>query len=162
MSRNRFARAGMVVAALGLVAIASHASGSPFFRLEVGPAVAAGTQTKYKKAEFAVRPLVCDNPAQVQISGTAEGLVDGVRRSTPLTLVPVGTDGVHVVPRAWPAEGQWIVVLTATCPSSKATASTIVPFGKSGFLRDKVRVLIEPATRDQIEAALADVVRTQS
>jgi len=154
--------------ALVMMAMAAPAIAGTMFRLEVGPPIAAGTGTtatpKLKKSVvLVVRPRVCDNPAAVQITGTAEGLVNGVRQSLPLELVAVNPgEGVYAVQRQWPDNGQWVLQLNGSCPSPKASASTLVPMKKSTFIRERTEVLREPATRQHVESTLAALVRSPS
>jgi len=154
--------------ALLILAMAAPAIAGTMFRLEIGPPIAAGTGAtttpKLKKSVvLVVRPRVCDNPATVQITGTAEGLVNGMRQSLPLDLIAVNpAEGVYAVQQQWPDKGQWVLQLNGSCPSPKASASTLVPMNKSTFVREKTEVLREPATRQQIESALAALVRSQS
>ena len=151
--------------ALFVMAVAVPAIAGTMFRLEIGPPIAAGTgatttpQFK-KKVVLVVRPRVCDNPAAVQITGTAEGLVNGMRQSVALNLTAVDqAQGVYGVLQQWPEDGQWVLQLNGSCPSPKASASTLVPMNRSTFIREKTQVLGEPATRQQVEAALAALVR---
>ena len=143
-----------------VMAMAAPASAGTMFRLEVGPPIAAGTGTPVmkqykKKVMLVVRPRVCDNPASVQITGTAEGLVNGMRKSVALQLLPVNeAEGVYAVLQQWPDEGRWVLQLNGTCPSPKASASTLVPMETNGFNRDKTQVLTALATRQQVEGAL--------
>ena len=133
------------------------------FRLEIGLPIAAGVDTKaksVKNAVLVVRPVVCDDVAGVQITGTAEGMVNGARQSVALKLIPVAP-GVFAVQRQWP-DGQWVLHLSGACPAPKASASTIVAIRGAGFIREKTQVLREPATRAHIEAALRDLLRSQS
>jgi hypothetical protein len=160
--RTRLSRLAATAVAATL-AMTLAASAGTMFRLEIGPPVAAGTEYKQKNAVLAVRALVCDDLEAVRVSGTAEGMVSGARQSVPLRLVPIATaPGVFVVQQQWPAQGQWVLHLAGTCPSSKAEASTIVPMRKGTFIREKTQVLREPATREQVDAALAALVRTES
>jgi hypothetical protein len=155
------------LAALLMMAIAAPAIAGTMFRLEIGPPIAAGTgattpQFK-KKVVLVVRPRVCDNPAAVQITGTAEGLVNGMRQSLPLTLIAVNqAEGVYAVQQQWPDNGQWLLQLNGSCPIPRASASTLVPMKGSTFVREKTAVLREPATRQQVETALAALVRSGS
>jgi hypothetical protein len=148
--------------------LAAPAIAGTMFRLEIGPPIAAGTGTpitkQFKnKLVLVVRPRVCDSPSSVQITGTAEGSVNGVRQSLPLELIPVNrAEGIYAVQRQWPENGQWILQLNGTCPSPRASASTLVPVNGSAFVREKTEVLGQPATRQQVEAALAALVRSQS
>lgn len=145
------------------VSVASQAAAGTFFRLEVGPPVAAaGSGFKVKSAVFAVRPRLCTDEASVQITGSAEGLVNGARQSVPLTLVPLPAPGVHVVSRQWPDDGQWVVHLRGTCPATKAITSALVPVTARGFVREKVQLLPEAATRAQVDAAVRDFARSRS
>src|SRR5678810_1325942 len=82
--------------AVAITCLVAVAGAGTMFRLEIGPPIAAGIskskdlkKTDGKKAVLAVRALVCDDLAHVQISGTAEGLVNGARQSLPLTLTEV-------------------------------------------------------------------------
>ncbi|HEY1307790.1 MAG TPA: hypothetical protein VGF24_29765 [Vicinamibacterales bacterium] len=151
-----------LVALLVMIVVAPAIAGT-MFRLEIGPPVAAGTNTSLKKdfkkkVVLVVRPLVCDTPGAVQITGTAEGLVNGVRQSVALNLVPVDpAAGIYAVFQEWPDSGQWVLQLNGTCPSPKAAASTLVPMKGNTFIREKTQVLREPATRKQLEAALKEL-----
>ena len=99
----------------------------------------------------------------MQITGTAEGSVNGVRQSLPLELIPVNpAEGIYAVQRQWPENGHWVLQLNGTCPNPKASVSTLVPMNGFTFIREKTEVLGEPATRQQVEAALAALVRLQS
>ena len=157
---TRMRRVGLAVGAMLALTVTAWAGTS--FRLEIGPPVAAGTNYKVKGALFAVRALVCEDMNAVRVTGTAEGMVNGARQSVTLRLIPVNSPGVFVVQQEWPVEGQWVVHVSGTCPSAKAQASTIVPMRKSEFIRDKVKVMTEPATKKQVDAALADLVRSYS
>ena len=146
-----------------LSASTAIAMAGTMFHLEIGLPIAAGTDTKVKSVKNAVlvvRSLVCEDMTRVQITGTAEGMVNGARQSVAVKLIPV-TPGVYAVQRQWP-EGHWVLHLAGTCLSPKASASTIVPLAGADFIRAKTQVLREPATRAQIEAALKDLVRSQS
>jgi hypothetical protein len=146
------------------VALAAQAAAGTFFRLEVGSPIAAGTDSKVKdlkKAVLVVRPRLCDNEASVRITGTAEGVVNGVRQSVTLKLAALPTPGVHAVQQQWP-DGQWVLHLTGTCPATKAVTSAIVRLTKAGFVRDKTQILPTVATSAQVEAALNDHIRSQS
>jgi hypothetical protein len=136
------------------LAVGSVARADEAFRLEIGPAVAGGG-VKLKNAVLMVRPRLCDDPASVLVRGSAEGVVDGVRQSVPLTLVAMPTAGVYAVTRQW-GNGSWVLALTATCPARKATAGALVPLGgATGFFRDRSRLLAHAPGAAEIEASLA-------
>jgi hypothetical protein len=147
---------GALVLLVAVVSAGSATARGQAFRLEVGPPIAGNsTLVKKGKAVVAVRSLSCD-PSGVTISGTAEGVVNGARRSIPLTLVPLETPGVYSVPRVW-EQGRWVLMLSGACASrTNEIAATIVPLGPGGFIRDVVKVLTRAATAADIDAALRD------
>jgi hypothetical protein len=153
-------RVGTALAALVIVATAAWAG--TMFRLEIGPPVAGGTDFKLKGAVLVVRAVVCDDLTTVRITGTAEGMINGQRQSVGVRLIETRTPGVYAVQQQWPAEGHWVLHLAGECGSPTAAASTIVPMRGASFIRAKTLVLREPATRTQVEAALADLVRSES
>jgi hypothetical protein len=146
-----------------LVLMTAQAWAGTSFRLEIGPAVADTSAGKVKNAVLLVRPQLCADPASVRITASAEGIVNGARQSVPLKLVALPTPGVHAVQRQWP-DGRWVLHLSGTCPEPEAAASTIVPLTGTGnaFSRPKTQVLREPATKAQVEAALAEAMRGDS
>lgn len=53
--------------------------------------------------------LVSGNVRVADLSGTAEGLVNGARRSMPLRFDTTSNTDVFALRRQWPAEGTWIL-----------------------------------------------------
>ena len=164
MSLTRTFAAAAVALAFG---VASHAGS--MFRLEVGAPVAAGIAKSKdlkkfdKKVVLAVRALVCEDLANVQITGTAEGVVNGSRRSVPLTLAEVDkAEAIYAIQYEWPDTGAWMLHLKGACMKPKAEASTLVPMNKGAFIREKTQVLTEAATKKQIDEAVSALGRTQS
>jgi hypothetical protein len=157
----------LTAAALALVALVTAANAGTMFRLEIGPPIAAGNlkdlKKTDKKAVLAVRALVCDDLANVQITGTAEGLVNGARQSLPLVLSEANkAEAIYFVSQQWPDTGAWVLHLKGSCSSPKAEASTLVAVSKATFIREKSEVLREPATKKQVEDALKQLARSQS
>jgi len=157
----------VAIAAITLSVVAAQAG--TFFRIEVGPPVAAGFE-KLKdmkkpdgKLVLVVRPRLCDSVANVTMTASAEGLINGERRSVSLTLIPINAaEGVYGVLKQWKNGGHWVVQLNGTCSNPKASASTLVPMNDGTFIREKIEVLGEPATKKQVDAALAAIARSQS
>jgi hypothetical protein len=151
------ARAVGLAGVITIVA-ASQALPSEDFRLEIGPAIAGGDNFKLKNAVVMVRPLACDDPASVVMSGSAVGIVNGTKQSVPLKLLALPTPGVHAVTKQWP-DGTWVLSLTARCPARSATAGALVPLGgKDGLIRDKLRFFTRAATDADIDASLTALV----
>jgi hypothetical protein len=86
---------------------------------------------KVKGGVLLVQAEGCYGPGAT-VSATAEGLVNGRRRSIPLRLTKVGTDSAGTVTytlrRQWPAEGVWVLSLTGVnrlpSPNGKGEAIT--------------------------------------
>jgi hypothetical protein len=103
-------------------------------------------------AVMAVRAENCADPAKAQITGIAEGIVDGKRSSVPLHLTAGTVPGAYLVSREWP-QGVWVVSLTGVCDAAKAGA--IVPFGEDGnYIRESAKFYPRAATGAEIEASL--------
>src|SRR5438093_5085281 len=65
------------------------------------------------------------------VSGTAEGIVGGERRSLKLEFAETSREGVHALKRTWPTEGTWTLVIKAhQGPDDAATA--VVDLGPGG------------------------------
>jgi hypothetical protein len=143
-------RIGLLVALTAL--LAAPQGFAQDFALQVGPPVAGRAQSA-KSSLLVVRPGGCSDPASARITASAEGLVDGVRRSVPLKLTTLATPGVHAVPKDWPNGGFWVVNLVGTCAGK--TAGAIVSVGSSStYHRDSVKLLAHRPTSAEIEASL--------
>jgi hypothetical protein len=147
-----------VMRALGAVAVASALAAAPDvsaqeFHLQVGLPIAGNSQPA-KDSLLVVRPGGCPNPGSAQITATAEGIVNGVRRSMPLTLTPLPTPGVHALPKKWAeTSGYWVVNLVGTCAGR--TAGALVPIdNKATFRRETIKQLAHAPTREEIDASL--------
>src|SRR6266566_6848047 len=65
------------------------------------------------------------------VTGTAEGMVNGERRSLKLEFAETSQEGVHALKRTWPKEGTWTLVIKANQgPDDAATA--VVDLGPDG------------------------------
>ena len=126
------------------------------FAFNIGNPVASG-DFRTKSAAFVFRTEGCADPSKPQISGTAEGLVNGVRRSVALRLMESSRPGVYAVIQNWPGEGEWVVALKGKC--ADANAGAIVPIGPNGFIRESSKFLSRPATSAEIETSLKALVQ---
>ncbi len=84
--------------------------GGPWISIETpaNPYLASGSG-----ALFLVRTYVHQNLADLPVSGRAEGLVDGKRRSVPFTLTRSAQTGTYVVRPEWGDKGIWTLLVTA-------------------------------------------------
>ena len=121
------------------------------FTFTIGSPVAS-QEFQMKSAAFVFRTEGCAEPAKAQISGTAEGLVKGARRSVILKVAAGGKPGVYAVFQNWPAEGDWVVNLKGTC--ANASAGAVIPIGPKGFIRESSKFFQRPATDAEIETSL--------
>lgn len=149
-----------------LIALSLPAFGGDFMLAVGSPSAASlpGTTTSQggasplrvmkvaKDALFAVRTEDCADPAKAQITGAAEGLVNGARQSVALHLIPGAAPGVFIVSREWPVPGVWVVNLSGVCASAKAGA--LVPIGPNGFLRESSKFFPRSTTEAELEATL--------
>ena len=143
-------RLGITAYAVGAFALAQA------FTFTIGSPVAS-QDYQTKSAAFVFRTDGCAEPAKAQISGTAEGLVKGVRRSVALNVMPASRPGVFAVFQNWPAEGEWVVNLKGAC--ANASAGAIIPVGPKGFIRESSKFFARPATDAEIEASLRAFVQ---
>lgn len=146
-----------IVLSYGLAALLTTGAAPPAvaqdFALQVGPPVAGNAQPA-KSSLLVVRPGGCADPASAQISATAEGIVNGARRSVPLKLSALPTPGVHAVPKDWANGGVWIVNLVGRCAGKTAGAIVSVVGPNAEYRREAVKHLPQPATASEIDASL--------
>jgi hypothetical protein len=65
------------------------------------------------------------------VTGTAEGIVKGERRSVQLEFAETSREGVRALKRSWPTEGTWTLVIKANQgPDDAATA--VIDLGPDG------------------------------
>jgi hypothetical protein len=138
-------RISIAICAGAMLALASG------FTFTIGNPVAA-QDVQAKVAAFVFRTEGCVDQAKSAISGTAEGLVKGARRSVVLKVAALSRPGVYAVYQNWPPEGDWVVNLKGTCSGENAGA--IVPIGPRGFIRESSKFYARPATDAEIETSL--------
>jgi hypothetical protein len=143
-------RYGVIACAAMQVALAAG------FTFSIGNPVAS-QDFRFKTAAFVFRTEGCADSVKPQIGGTAEGLVNGVRRSVALNVFETSKPGVYAVGQNWPSEGAWVVALKGTC--ADANASAIVPIGPHGFIRESAKVFPRPATKAEIEQSLKTLAK---
>lgn len=166
-----------------LMVVGGPAAFAQEFALQIGPPVAAMPQPiqrsnatssqpgavvekKVNDVAFVVRPVHCADPGSARITATAEGYVDGARRSVPLTLRALPAPGVHAVSGRLPTVpgveallgrsstvSGWVVRLTGECAGAVAGALvTLDPF--NAYRRDAVQLIAGAPTPAQIDSAL--------
>jgi hypothetical protein len=154
-----------ILVCVGMLATASAAAAADF-SLAIGNSFAAagpysgpaptGPIVKQKVAKdtlFAVRLEQCPTLDRAQITGVAEGIIGGVRKSASVMFLAAGSLGVYVATPGWSQnDGVWVVAVSATCGTAKAGA--LVSIGPRGLLRESTQLLPRVATKAEIDAAL--------
>jgi hypothetical protein len=123
------------------------------FVLEIGRP-SANPEAQAKHAVMVVRSSACAHPEKTNLTATAEGIVNGKRRTIPVKLVPLSGAGTYAVTRQWPTEGNWVVALVAENSDYQWHPSAIVSMDgdTADFLQ--VKRANRAPTREEIEAAL--------
>ena len=93
--------------------------------LEVGNPV-ANPEALGKHAVLLVRTTACHSPEKTSLTATAEGVIDGKRRSIPLKLIPLSMRGTFAVTREWPSSGIWGVKFVARNPEYQDYATGVL------------------------------------
>lgn len=142
----------LFVLAGGLGTLASTVACAEEFSLTIGGAVAS-QDFAMKSAAFAIRANGCADPDKPAVTASAEGLVNGERKSIVLRVTTSAKNAnVYAIPESWPPAGNWVVNLKGTC--GKANAGAIVPIGPKGFLRESAKFFPRAATDAEVEASL--------
>ena len=131
-----------------LTAASSFAGG---FWVEFGNP-SASKDPKAKSAAVLVRALGCHNPESATYTGTAEGVVGGVRRSVALKFTRLDAKGLWAVERDWPAEGKWVLHIEAQ--KDGATAHALGKIGTQGDVKRIGETYMFKVDKGPIEAAL--------
>ena len=122
--------------------------------LEVGNP-AANPEAKEKGAALVLRIMACKSPEKTNITATAEGIVEGSRRTVALRVIPLSTPGTFAVTREWPSEGNWAVRAVATNPEYKDYATgVVVRIEQGGFDRADVKRFYHAPTPTEVDTAL--------
>jgi hypothetical protein len=124
MSR-RFAM--LVVAALAFPA--ALAAKPPWISIEL-PANPWDQATR--GAFLVVHTYHYTNPTAGTLTGRAVGIVNGVRRSVPLTFAQAGRPGDFALQNQWGDAGRWILIITVSQGSTDNLAQALVQIAEHG------------------------------
>jgi len=147
-------RAAGVAALLSLLGAAPALAGPPWISIEypVNPYDAS-----MRGAFLLVHAFHHGTPMQFPIEGTAEGIVNGVRRTVKLEFTATSRGGVYALKQQWSAEGTWTLVIRAMQGGNDA-ATAVVELAADGQIAS-VRV---PTSRQgewtvPAEVAMSDI-----
>lgn len=71
------------------------------------------------------------NAVAARVSGTAEGIVAGQRRSVALRFAKTERPGTYALRRQWPEQGTWMLVISSTAGGGDG-ATALVEIGPTG------------------------------
>ncbi len=93
--------------------------------LEVGNP-ASNPEALTSHAVLVARITACHSPEKTTVQATAEGVVNGLRKSIPLKVISLSTAGTFAITREWPEAGNWAVKMVATNPDYKDYATSVL------------------------------------
>jgi len=128
-------------AALVAAAPSAHRAGPPWISIEY-PANPLDPTTR--GAYLLVHAFHHQTPMESMVSGTAEGLVNGERKSVALRFESTGRTGVYALRKQWSDDGVWTLVISAG-QGGGTPAQALVELAADGGI-SSVRV---PTTRQR-------------
>jgi hypothetical protein len=90
---------------------------------------ARSVDPQLKDVVLIARTYGCHQPTDAKLSATAEGFVNGDRKTLPLELRSIAS-GVFAIKQQWPSEGKWVLALTGAY--NGMTSSVLVELGPDG------------------------------
>jgi hypothetical protein len=98
-------------------------------------------------------------PVSFPVSGTAEGIVAGARRTVSLEFKNTSRPGVYALNKQWPSEGVWTLVLGVTQGDGDGnTVKAVVELGTNGqVLSAVVPTRMQGVHRVPAPVSMADV-----
>jgi hypothetical protein len=140
---KRFALAAALLIATAKPALA----GPPWITIEIRP---MGSTMIYARTFHHATPL------GMALTGTAEGLVNGQRRSVPLRFEITPEGSVFAVNKTWSDEGVWVLNIGITEEMGAGAAVGIDRSGSAAFVRfpRTYQGASRMATRAEVEAML--------
>lgn len=110
---------------------ASFVAGPPWISIEypVNP-----FDRTTRGAHLLVHAYYHGTPVAYPVSGTAEGMVNGERRTMTLRFETTSRAGVYALRKQWPSEGSWTLVISVTQGEHDATgvAQALVELSPAG------------------------------
>ena len=90
-----------------------------------------------KRAFLVVHAFHHGTPTAFPVSGTAEGIVDGQRRSVPLSFEATSRTGTFALTKQWPSNGTWtLAIAVAQGPEDRVWAVVeLAPSGEVASVR---------------------------
>ncbi len=108
-----------------------------------------------KNALVVAHITACHSPEKTTIAATAEGIVNGQRRTVPLKVLYLSQPGVFAVSHEWPRDGAWTVKMIATNPEYRNYATAVVvPIRNDAASREDAKVFYHAPSADEVNGVL--------
>jgi hypothetical protein len=128
--RARPAAPMAALAALLLAAASPAVVGPPWISIEYPP---SPYDRVTREAYLLVHSYHHFTPVGLPVSGTAEGIVAGQRKSVKLSFVPTSKEGVFALNKQWQDNGTWMLVISVTQGKEEGnTVTALVEIGTNG------------------------------
>ena len=117
-----------LVALAGVLAMSPAPVGPPWISIEYPPSPYDATT---RDALLLVHAFQHGTPANFPIAGTAEGIVEGKRRTVTLSFTRTSRQGVYALKKQWPTEGRWVLAIAVT-QETDSKAGALVEIDQRG------------------------------
>lgn len=121
--------------AVAFVVATPALAGPPWIKIELG---GNPYDQATRDAFLVVHAFHHGTPTAFPVSGTAEGIVNGERRTIPLTLTKTSREGAFALTRQWPTEGRWVLALSVTQARDDAVTAVVRLAANGEFESSKV------------------------
>ncbi len=123
-------------------------------RLEISNP-ATNQEALAKHAVLVVSTTACHSPEKTTVTATAEGVVNGIRKSVPLQVLALSTPGTFGITGDWPDAGSWAIKTVATNPEYQYYAtSAIVPIQNNSAQLAAVKLYYHAPTENELALSL--------
>lgn len=119
----------LLMAGLLLSGMTAALAGGMTVTLELPP---YSTDTKIKEAALMVKVVGCEDPKVWVATATAEGLVNGERKSIEIKTTKI-KPGYFAIKPEWPTTGAWVLIVHAGYKDHPQ--HLVVPLGEKGKLQ---------------------------
>ncbi len=116
---RRFAVISAVIASSFALAAAAPVFGPPWISIETPPNPFDATS---RGAFLIVHTYHHGNVVASGVTGTAEGVVSGTRRTIPLVFDTTSRRGTYALRKQWPTDGTWMLVINTGGRAQGVTA----------------------------------------
>lgn len=98
-------------------------------------------------------------PVNFPVSGTAEGIVAGARRTVSLEFKATSRPGVYALSKQWPSDGTWTLVLAVTQGEGEgSTVKAVVELAENGEVASvRVPTRLQGSYRVPAPVAMSDI-----